>query len=34
VAFNKATMKLIMDYVKENQKLLLEVWENEQEKDG
>ena len=31
--FNKKTLKEISHWVKENQKLLLEVWENEQEKD-
>ena len=32
--FNKATLKIISEWVKENQELLLEVWENEQKKDS
>ena len=30
--FNKATLKITSEWVKENQELLLEVWENEQKK--
>lgn len=31
--FNKPTLGIILDWVKENRELLLEVWKNEQKKD-